>query len=99
MPSPSITIVIYHCFWSHIWTSFSFLSVHPVTHSFVTQQLKLALAFCDLNPAQYKGHSFRIGAATEGAKLGYSEKYIQQLGRWHSNAIKRYIRINSFSLK
>ena len=77
---------------------FSFLSGHPVTHSFVTQQLKLALAFCDLNPAQYKGHSFRIGAATEAAKLGYSENYIQQLGRWHSNAIKRYIRINSFSL-
>jgi hypothetical protein len=67
-------------------------------HSFVVQQLKLALAYCGLNPHQCKGHSFRIGAATEAAKLGYSENFIQQLGRWQPNAIKRYIRITSFSM-
>jgi hypothetical protein len=74
---------------------FVFQSGAPVMHSFVVQQLKVALAYCDLNPQQYKGHSFRIGAATEAAKLGYSENFIQQLGRWQSNAIKRYLRINS----
>lgn len=60
---------------------FSFLSGKPVTHSFVINNLKSALTFCGFNPDLYKGHSFRIGAATEAAKLGFSENYIQQLGR------------------
>ena len=46
---------------------FLFLSGHPATRSFVTQQLKLALAICIHNPTQYKCHSFRIRAATEAA--------------------------------
>ena len=77
---------------------FSFQSGTPVPHSFVITQLKSAIEFCGLNTKFYKGHSFRIGAATEAAKMDFSENYIQQLGRWHSNAIKRYIRINSFTL-
>jgi integrase len=77
---------------------FTFRSGSPVSHSYVVQQLKSALKFSSLDCNQYKGHSFRIGAATEAANLGFSENYIQQLGRWHSNAIKRYIRINSFHL-
>jgi hypothetical protein len=40
----------------------------------------------------YKGHSFRIGAATHATTLGFSEPYIRQLGRWNSNAVQRYIR-------
>ena len=55
---------------------FLFLSGHPATHSIVTQQLKLTLAICILNPTQYKCHSFRIRAATEAAKLGYSENWV-----------------------
>ena len=41
---------------------------------------------------------FRIGAATHAAQLGYSESFIQHLGRWNSNALHRYIRIQSFQL-
>lgn len=48
-------------------TLLPFLSGKPVTHSFVINNLKSALT-CDFNPDLYKGHSFRIGAATEAAK-------------------------------
>ena len=86
------------CFKHSSGPLFSFMSGHPVSHAFVAENLKLALSFCGLDSKLYKGHSFRIGAATEAAKLGISEQCIQQFGRWHSNAIKNYIRINSFAL-
>lgn len=56
------------------------------------------LHFIGIDHSHYKGHSFCIGAATHFASLGYSEAYIQKLGRWNSNAIERYIRISSFTL-
>ena len=75
---------------------FAFRSGCPVSHHFVTSKLKDAISFIGLDPTVYLGHSFRIGAATEAAKLGMSENAIQQLGRWSSNAVKNYIRINAF---
>ncbi|XP_062614099.1 uncharacterized protein LOC134275823 [Saccostrea cucullata] len=96
---PVHALYLYTCTFNHkSGPLFSFKSGAPVSRSFVVSNLKSALTFCDLNPNLYKGHSFRIGAATEAARLGFSESYIQQLGRWHSNAVQRYIRINSFSL-
>lgn len=50
------------------------------------------LAFCGFDSSKYKGHSFRIGVATAAASLGYSDNQIQRLGRWKSDAYKRYIR-------
>ena len=50
---------------------------------------------CNLNPARYKGHSFRIGAATHAAIQGLSDAKIRLLGRWKSDAFKRYIRVQS----
>ena len=41
----------------------------------------------------YGLHSFRIGAATLAASRNISSVLIQQMGRWHSNAYSRYIRI------
>ncbi|KAK2160937.1 hypothetical protein NP493_1618g00010 [Ridgeia piscesae] len=46
-----------------------------------------------LDPDKYKGHSFRIGAATAAADSGLSETQIQTMGRWKSSAFKRYVRI------
>lgn len=51
-----------------------------------------------LDPKQYKGHSFRIGAATHASKVGFSENAIQNMGRWKSDAVKRYIRLGSFNV-
>lgn len=56
---------------------FTFQSGVPVTHAFVSSNLKLALTFRGFDPTLYKGHSFRMGAATEAARLGFSETYIQ----------------------
>ena len=41
----------------------------------------------------YGLHSFRIGCATLAAARNISSVMIQQMGRWHSNAYSRYIRI------
>ena len=66
----------------------------PVTRKYFCDQLALAIKRCGLNPARYKGHSFRIGAATEAAARGLSDAQIRNIGRWNSDALRRYIRIN-----
>ena len=77
---------------------FQFKGGSPVNHAFVATQLVQVTKFIGLNPAHFKGHSFRIGAATQAAILGYSDSQIQKLGRWNSNAMRRYIRICAFDL-
>lgn len=57
-----------------------------------SHRLKTALSFCGLSTAVFKGHSFRIGAATAAAQGGCSDSQIRQLGRWKSDAFKQYIR-------
>jgi len=70
---------------------------HPISRATFTDQLSLALKFCGLNPARYKGHSFRIAVASHAADRGLSDTQIRVLGRWKSNAFRRYIRIPSVS--
>ncbi|XP_033754380.1 uncharacterized protein LOC117337489 [Pecten maximus] len=65
----------------------------PVTRYQVAAMLKKALTFARIPGSQYKTHSFRIGAATEAASRGISEKKIQAWGRWKSNVYSNYIRI------
>ena len=65
----------------------------PVSRFFFIQQLQAALVWCNLDTRYYKGHSFRIGAATTAAELGLSDSQIASMGRWKSSAYKRYIRI------
>lgn len=77
---------------------FQYRDGSPITYNYVSKELSNIIKYVGLNPALYKGHSFRIGAATYAAQKGYSENYIQQLGRWNSNALKRYIRIPTLSL-
>jgi len=64
----------------------------PVLRKDFHQELKQALVFCQVDPARFHTHSFRIGAATTAASLGMPDAQIRQLGRWKSDAFKVYIR-------
>lgn len=72
---------------------FSFMDNTPISKQYFTQQLRLALSFCNFDLNRYQSHSFRIGAATTAAARGFSELQIQTMGRWNSNAFRKYIRI------
>lgn len=72
---------------------FSFMDNTPVSRSFFTTQLRASAQFAGLPHSNIKGHSFRIGAATTAASMGIPEEKIQLMGRWSSNAYKKYIRI------
>lgn len=96
---PVLTLQAYFIFFKHTaGPLFQFADNSPVTDKFVSVNLQNAVRFIGLNPTQYKGHSFRIGAATQAIAQGHSEQYVQKLGRWHSNAFQRYIRLNAFHL-
>ena len=64
----------------------------PVTRAQFNTQLRLCLAFCRYPTTQFTSHSFRIGAATTAAAQGLTDAQIRQLGRWNSDAFKKYIR-------
>ena len=55
-----------------------------------------ALVHCNLDPSRYKGHSFRIGAASHAAEQGFTDSQIRIMGRWMSTAFLKYIRVASF---
>lgn len=82
---------------------FLVISLFPCFNSWeVSQQpmhLQNIIRFIGLNPALYKGHSFKIGTATHATHLDYSENCIQKMGRWKSDGIHRYIRLSSFTFK
>ena len=67
----------------------------PVSHSKFSQHLSRAIQLCGLAPSRYKGHGFRIGAASHAAERGLSDAQIRALGRWKPNAFQRYIRVPS----
>ena len=70
----------------------------PVSRSFFSNQLLRACHLCGLDPSRYKGHSFRIGAASYAADQGFSDTRIM-LGRWKSSAfcmsMSLYVRVPS----
>ncbi|KAL7278212.1 hypothetical protein ACG7TL_008187 [Trametes sanguinea] len=65
----------------------------PLTRPQFITQLKAHLTSLGLDSSNYSGHSFRRGAATSAAAVGYADHEIQQLGRWRSDAYKLYIDI------
>lgn len=67
----------------------------PLSRAPFIKELKLRLAAIGLDESLYSGHSFRRGAATSAASVGYSDYEIQLLGRWRSDAYKLYIDVPS----
>ena len=74
-------------------TLFSFPDGTPLLRRDFNGALKSLLAFCGFDSSHFKGHSFRIGAATAAALRGELDAQIRDAGRWASDAFKRYIRI------
>ena len=72
---------------------FSVMDDLPLSRQIFTNQLRLSLSYLGLSWKHYKRHSFRIGAATTAASMNIPEDKIQQMGRWHSKAFKKYVRI------
>ena len=64
-------------------TSFQFLAI-----------LRSALKFIGLSSDDNNTHSFRIGAATTAAMLRKNDDEIKYMGRWKSDSLKRYIRMD-----
>ena len=72
---------------------FSFIDGSPLLRNEFDSSLKRLLQFCGFHTDSFKGHSFRIGAATAAALRGESDAQIRVAGRWNSDAFRRYIRI------
>jgi hypothetical protein len=63
-----------------------------LTRNWILTRLKLHLNLIGVQNKQYNTHSFRIGRATDLAADGSSDRHIQRIGRWSSDAFRRYIR-------
>ena len=64
----------------------------PVQYQTVLKLFQTLMEFLDLPVDRYKPHSLCIGAMTELHVRGYSNKVIQERGRWSSKAFQKYIR-------
>jgi hypothetical protein len=74
---------------------FCFPGGQPVSRAIFTTMFNKSLSWIGLDPSRYKGHSFRIGKATALALANVPDHMIQTMGRWHSSAFRRYIRIQT----
>lgn len=64
----------------------------PLTRVQFTAVLHKAIMALGLDSTKFKSHSFRIGAATTAAMLGFSEDEICRASRWKSKSYQTYIR-------
>ena len=77
---------------------FTFEDGAPLTCAALVTHLRTVLSHAGIEHSNYSGHSFRIGAATAATQAGYSDSFIQSLGRWKSSAFVAYIRASTNDL-
>ena len=70
---------------------FCFSNGRPLTRLRLLKHLRRQLQRAGYHPHRFNTHSFRIGGATSVAEDGASQATIQHLGRWRSQAYRRYI--------
>ena len=68
---------------------------HVFTQEYVVTQLQHLAQMAGLGQGTWNGHSFRQGAATWATQTGMSEREIQTLGGWRSDAYKSYIKYSN----
>ncbi|VDH97628.1 Hypothetical predicted protein [Mytilus galloprovincialis] len=64
----------------------------PLQRSYFDKMLPKCLQSCGLDSTRYKGHYFRIEAATYAAEQGMSGSQIRTMGRCKSYSFQKYIR-------
>ncbi len=64
----------------------------PITRHSFSKMLNMCVSFVGLNPTQLTSHSFRIGRATLGLEQGLSMEQIRLMGRWSSDAFRKYLK-------
>ena len=80
---------------THSGPLFCFQDGSPISYSYYRNVFTLLQSFTSLG-SKYHLHSLRIGAATHAASQGIPEETIKRMGRWHSQAVLKYIRIPTF---
>ena len=65
----------------------------PLAKTTFLKMFHATLTKAGIDPSQFKGHSFRIGAATTAAAAGVHSSIIKSLGRWASSTFEKYIQI------
>lgn len=84
--------------WSSSNPLFLLVDGSIVDKNAVLSFLYAKLQLLGLPSAHLKGHSFRIGGATELASRHAPDYLIQALGRWKGTSYKSYIRLSNASL-
>ena len=70
----------------------------PLSRAHFLAVLKSCFKTLRINGNEYNTHSFRVGAASWAAINGMSDSQIKEMGRWRSDAYKRYIRLGKIML-
>ena len=71
---------------------FWFEDGRPLTRDHFVMKVREALQQIGMEPKNYAGHSFKIGAATTAARKGIQDSLIKTLGQWESVAYQLYVR-------
>lgn len=72
---------------------FCHVNGQPLTRYQFGAILSKCVEYLQLPSRSYRTHSFRIGAATWLSSRGVSDDVIKKMGRWKSDAFKKYIRL------
>ena len=64
----------------------------PLTRDRLNRRLQKIVKACNIE-TKFTLHSFRVGAATTAASLGFPEYMIKALRRWSSDAYKVYVNL------
>ena len=85
--------------WTHLSRSrscsqvlFHFSDGKPLTRCRLSTHLAALIASAGLNHAGFKGHSYRIGAASDAVRAGVETSVLMLMGRWRSTCFLSYVR-------
>ncbi len=75
------------------WPLLQFGDGSPLTKDRFITLVRAQISRAGIDPTQFKGHSFRIGATTTAAACGIHKAVIKWLGRWSSSVYQTYVQL------